>query len=436
MRPMLTYATIKRMIEIDADLEVPGSKSYTNRALIIAALADGKSILQNCLISEDIVLLVNALRKVGIDIVIQDTTLCVSGVNAKIGPAQGPLYLGNSGTGLRFMTGFVSLGHGSYIIDGNARMHERPIDDLLRSLKTLGVDYQYHNNEGYPPFTLTANGINGGKAQIDAKQSSQYLSSILMIAPFAKEDLEISVQSDLVSAPYVNMTLRIMKDFGVTVQQEAKMHYRVKTPQQYQAQTYSIEADASSASYFLAAAAITQGRVCIRNLQPESIQGDLQFVKILEKMGCVINLQQSGIEIIGKPLVGIDINMRNMPDMVPTLCVCALFAHGETIIRDIAHLKIKETDRLNNLAIELRKFGATIHTTESSIVIKPSNLNKDNILIETYQDHRMAMSFAIAGLMHPNLTIINPTCVEKSFPTYWDTLEKLGVQVNFSSQPS
>ena len=427
----MKYAKILKAKPIDAEITAPSSKSFTNRALIIAALADGKSILKNCLISEDIELLIEALRKIGIQITIKENNLTVYGRCGKIDPSKDPLYLGNSGTGFRFITGLVSLGHSTYTIDGSSRMHERPIGDLLNALNQAGVKTNCNIKKDYPPINITAHGLQGGRIEINASQSSQYVSSLLMIAPYANENVEICLQNDAVSQPYIQLTLQIMKDFGVKVQKNKHNHYLINTAQRYSSREYSIEADASNASYFFAAAALSQGKVRIPNLAANSIQGDIGFPHLLEEMGCSLRCVDNCLEIIGKSLHGIDITMRDMPDMVPTLAVCALFANTKTHIRDIAHLRIKETDRLDNLATELRKFGATVRTTDASLTIVPGNPTRNTITINTYNDHRMAMSFAVAGILCPNLLIENPSCVQKSFPNFWEMFSQLGLDISY-----
>jgi len=414
---------IKPLSKIDAVVQAPSSKSYTNRALIIASLADGISYLEECLFSDDTKLMIEALQQVGIAIPIEDQNITVMGRAGRIGLTGNRIFAGNAGTTLRFLACFLSLGHGRYVLDGNERMRQRPIQDLLDGLKQLGVKAYGEPKEGYPPVVIEADGIAGGKVVMSGENSSQYLSGILMAAPYAQKAIEIEIKGSLVSRPYVDMTLSIMKSFGVDVIQDQYKFFKVDAPQKYKPSYYKIEGDASNASYYFAAAAITGGKVRVTNLSHESKQGDIHFVDLLAQMGCNVQKGPDWIEVSGQFLKGIEADLRDMPDIVQTLAIVALFAKGKTVIKNIEHLKIKETDRIRDLAAELQKIGANVEAGEDYLIVSGGNLRPARI--ETYKDHRMAMSFAVAGLKIPGILVQDPSCVEKSFPDFWTRLEAL-----------
>lgn len=407
---------IKPKSRINAVIEVPGSKSYTNRALLVSALAKGKSIIKNPLFSDDTIYMANALKKFGIHIEKKDNSFVVYGDKPK--EPNTVIYVGNAGTAMRFLTAFAALVNGKTKITGNPRMQKRPIKDLLLSLEQLGV--KTYSNNGYPPVEIIGGNFVGGKTTLEARKSSQYLSAILMVAPYANNDVTIVVKK-ITSKPYIAITIDVMEKFGVKVVNYGFKRFFIKK-QRYVARTYTIEGDASNASYFFAAAAITSGRVKVKNLNPDSVQGDIRFIDILKKMGCKIKKGKNYIEVIGNRLKGIEVDMNDMPDVVQTLAIVALFAHGTTRIRGIENLRIKETDRINAIITELRKVGAEIKF-ENGLIIKPKPKYKEAI-IETYDDHRMAMSFAVLGLKVP-ITIREPNCVKKSFPDFWEKFKQL-----------
>ncbi len=414
---------IQPLSKVNASVQVPGSKSYTNRALIIASLADGISYLGNCLLADDTQLMIKALQELGIPIAIETNNLTVMGRSGRMGLIRKPLFAGNAGTTLRFLASLVALGHGRYTLDGDERMRERPVADLLDGLKQLGTKAYGEKKEGYPPIIVEANGLKGGKVSLRADRSSQYLSSILMAAPYAQKPVQISIEGKLVSKPYVDMTLALMKIFGVEVTEEKGKIFKISAPQKYKPQAYQIEADASNASYFFAAAAVTEGRICVTNMNPHTLQGDIKILDLMSQMGCKVQKNSDSIIVEGGPLRGIQADLQDIPDMVPTLAIMALFAQGETFIKNIAHLKIKETDRIEALANELRKIGAQVEAGNDYLKIIPQPLHSASI--KTYNDHRMAMSFAIAGLKIPGLIIQDPECVKKSYPGFWNDLNKL-----------
>ena len=403
----------------------PGSKSITNRVLLCAALADGTSTLFGSLESEDTTVMVNCLRSLGANIEgnLAGGPLTVVGCNGKWPQANVDLFVGNSGTTIRFLTAAVALGSGHYRLDGIPRMRERPIGDLIETLIELNVDVEAEIGNGCPPVLVRANGLSGGHAVLNGNLSSQFLSGLLMTAPYATRDVELSVHGTLVSKPYVTMTIAVMSEFGVAVQAPSFSNIVVTAGQTYQAVDYSIEPDASAASYFWAAAAITGGEVTVEGLSTNAIQGDVAFCHCLEKMGCDLTISPDSITVTGKPLKGISVDMNAISDTAQTLAAVALFADGPTELRGIAHVRHKETDRIGDLAIELRKLGARIDQLEDGLRITPATLQ--GTAIETYGDHRMAMSLALVGLRIPSVEVCDPGCTAKTYPDYFKDLETL-----------
>jgi len=413
--------SIQTKEKINAEVKVPASKSYTNRALLIAALADGKSILRNVLVSDDTKFMRNALEDMGVKIEDKGEDLVVHGTAGKLVAPKDELFVGNAGTAMRFLTAAISLADGNVVLTGNDRMKKRPIKDLVDGLGQLGVKIECSN--GFPPINVSGGSLDGGKVKIKGDKSSQYFSSIMMSAPYAKNDVEIKVEGDLTSKSYIDITTDIMKKFGVIVENNDHKSFKIKAGQKYNAIEYEIEGDASSATYFFAAAAITKGKITVKGINPDSVQGDIGFSLVLEKMGCKVEVGKDSITIVGDELRGIDVDMNFMPDAVQTLAVVALFAKGETTIKNIANLRIKETDRIAALATELKKLGAKVEEGNDNLTIIPREYN--GCSIDTYDDHRMAMSFALAGLKIDGVKINNPECVSKSFPTFWEVFEGL-----------
>ncbi len=415
----------------NSTIQVPGSKSMTNRALVLAALAEphdqiNASILDNVLRAEDTEVMVDSLQRLGIAIETRwpDNRLIIPCTPIANWKDSVDFFCGNSGTTIRFLTALLALGHGRYRLDGVARMRQRPIDDLLESLRGLGIDAKSELGNGCPPVLLHARGISGGATSVRGDISSQFLSALLLAAPHAQGPLTIEVDGDLVSVPYVKMTMAMMRDWGIFVEanrtrQQGYRSFTVAAPMSYRARTYSIEPDASSASYFWAAAAITGGTVTIPGLE-QSCQGDIAFRDCLLQMGCT---SDSNGMVRGGKLTGIDVDMNGISDTVMTLAVVALFANGPTIIRNVAHIRHKETDRLAALAAELRKVGGQIEEYPDGLKITPGSLKEATL--STYNDHRMAMSLALIGLRIPGIRIENPGCVAKTYPGFWQDLENL-----------
>ena len=420
---------ITPLSKVDATITVPGSKSITQRALIIAALASGESSLVGPLTSEDTKYTAGALKAMGIDIVEQEDRWLVTGASGRILQPDQDIYLGNNGTATRFLTSVAALGNGRFVITGDERMAQRPIQPLMEALTGWGVDIKSSNNTGCPPLTINANGLSGGKTLLPEGKSSQYLSSLLLVAPYARQKAELEVAGEVMSKPYVEMTMEVMAAFGVgSAATEDCSRFEIE-PGCYQAREYQIEGDASNASYFWAAAAITGGRVTVANVPVPSLQGDAAFVALLARMGCEVEQTGNGITVSGpEELHGITIDMADRPDVVPTLAVVASRARGRTVINNIAHLRIKECDRLHVMAVELAKLGARVEERQDSLIIEgigPDAPAMHGAEIDTYNDHRIAMSFAVAGLAVPGITVKGEECVAKSFPDFWQRFQKL-----------
>jgi 3-phosphoshikimate 1-carboxyvinyltransferase len=407
----------------------PGSKSITNRALVLAALsqpAGNPCELRGVLRSEDTEVMVEALCDLGFTIRADWPNNVLRVWSEERAPRTIPadradLFVGNSGTTMRFLTALVSLGRGRYRLDGVSRMRERPIEDLLAALRQLGVKAWSERNNGCPPVLIDANGLAGGEVRIKADISSQFLSGLLMAAPLAQGDVIIEVDGAMVSEPYVAMTVAMMRRWGFRVETEGN-RFRIPGGQTAGLREYDVEPDASAASYFFGAAAITQGEATVPGLHPESLQGDVRFVDLLEDMNCEVQRSRTGISVKGRPLRGIDVDMSALSDCVMTLSAVACFASGPTTIRNVAHIRHKETDRLHALATELRRIGAGVEEFADGLKITPAPLHGG--VVETYNDHRMAMSLALVGLRSAGIIIKHPQCVAKTYPIFFQDLQR------------
>lgn len=411
---------------IDANVTVPGSKSFTNRALLVAALAEGRSRLTGALFSDDTRYMCAALRQLGVEIEIDEkrSAFEVIGNGGEIPVNHAELYIGNSGTTSRSLLSYVALGKGKFIIDGDGPMRRsRPIANLLDALRQLGVDARSQFGNEYLPAIVRANGFEGGKTRLDTNKSSQFLTSLMLVAPYTKKGIEVEI-TDKLKTPYIDITQSVMKAFGVNVTHDNYRSFHIEGEQRFQPRQYAIEPDASSASYLFAAAALTAGRVRVENLSVDSVQGDIHFVDVLQKMGCQVNRYGDGCEVVGtKQLNGIDIDMNAISDTWPTLAVLAPFADSKVIIRNIEHTRWQETDRIHAVVTELRKLGVHVVEHRDCVEISPSAITPASI--DTYNDHRIAMSFSLIGLKVPGIRIKNPNCVNKTFPTYFDVLDEL-----------
>ena len=421
---------------LHAAVRVPGSKSLTNRALLISALATGKTSLTNALFSDDSGYLAKALQTLGFDVELdeQNCEMIVTGLGGKIPATNANLFIGNAGTAARFLCAFLTLGNGKFIIDGDARMRERPIQDLKDALSQLGVKLEAANN--CPPVEILAKGLPGGKTKIAGNISSQFLSALLMVAPYAKSPMEIEVTTDLSSKPYVDMTIAIMKDFGVEIQRKEYQSFQIPITNYQSPVTYSIESDASAASYFFAASAICGGTIRVENITRKSKQGDIAFLDVLKQMGCNIEEGENFIEATGaENLNGVYIDMRDIPDTAQTLAVVAPFASSPTRIRGIASARLKETDRIHATCSELARLGVTVQEHDDGMTIYPCDTIQP-ATVRTYNDHRMAMAFSLIGLHVEGITIENPSCVSKTFPNFFEVLDKLRTPSPFRAERS
>lgn len=416
---------------LNASVRVPGSKSLTNRALLIAALANGTTHLTNALFSDDSRYFAQALQTLGFDLHLDEEKfeMTVTGLGGKIPSKKAELFIGNAGTAARFLSAFLTLGNGEYILDGEPRMRERPIGDLIAALNQLGVELEAKNN--CPPVEIFAKGLYGGKTTIAGDISSQFLSALLMVAPYAQGPIEIALSTELNSKPYVDMTVAIMKEFGVEIERNGYERFTIHPASYSPLTTYSIESDASAASYFFAAPAICGGTVTVENISRKSLQGDVGFVDVLQLMGCTVTESNNSIAVhrphrplAGSSIVGIDIDMRDIPDTAQSLAAVAPFADSPTRIRGIASARVKETDRVHATCVELDRLGVQVEEHEDGMTIYPCQ-NFKPASIQTYNDHRMAMAFSLIGLRFDGVTIENPGCVSKTFPNYFEVLDSL-----------
>jgi 3-phosphoshikimate 1-carboxyvinyltransferase len=404
-------------------VEVPGSKSYTHRMLIAAALSDGQCMISNGLDSDDTRLTLAALNQMGTGYNKIGGQFGLDGNRGRLAPRTDPIYLGNSGTSMRLITAVAALGRGKYLLTGSERMTQRPIQDLLDALIQIGVSARAVNQDGCPPVEVIAGAIKGGETTVNCQTSSQYLSALMLIAPYTQKGLRINVSKGPVSKPYVDMTIEVMQRMGVEVSRQGYTRFDIEGGQVYRSGMYAIEPDCSQAGYFWAAGAITGATIKVSGITRDTRQGDVNFTKVLKKMGCTVDDTPEGIAVSGGRLEGIDVDMGDMPDLVPTLAVVAAFAKGKTRIRDVAHLRAKESDRLTAVATELGRMGINVTEKKDGLNIVGGRLK--GAVIKTYDDHRIAMSFAIAGLVAKGVKIEDEKVVAKSFPNFWEVFEDL-----------
>lgn len=419
---------IKPRSSIDATVRIPGSKSITHRALIAAGLADGESSLRDPLACEDTSYTVNALRELGVEITIDGENASVSGTGGKFQTAVGirDIFLGNSGTSYRLLLSTFALARGDFILTGTPRMRERPLTGLVRALNKLGVEASCIERDGFPPVFLRGRGtLAGGKVEIKGNQSSQYVSSLLLAGPYAQKDIEIVIMGGLVSRPYVDLTIDVMKGFGIQVDRDGDRYFRIPSGRRYEACQFTIEGDVSSASYFWAAAAVTGGTIVTENIHPHiTHQGDIVFLDLLQEMGCLVERGTDQVVVQGKALSGIEADLGAMPDMVPTLAAIALFAEGKTSIRNVSHLRYKESDRLRSVALEWNRLGGRVEELADGLIIHGGS-PLSGAIVDPHDDHRLAMSLSVVGLKIPGITVREEGCVQKSFPQFWELWERI-----------
>ena len=411
-----------------ASIRVPGSKSITNRALLLAAMADGCSTISGAGLNDDTRRMAAALGTLGFELAVDDAAarIVVNGRGGSIPARGGELNVGGAGTAMRFLLGFVTLGRGRFRLDGNQRMRERPIGPLLDALAALGVSVRAERDNGCPPVIVEVGegGVQGGVARVDAAVSSQFVSALLMPAPLWPRGLELTVTGEA-ARPFITMTLRLMERWGASGTMRGG-EIVVAGGQRYGAQkNFEVEPDASGASYFAAAAALVGGSVILEGLRADSVQGDIAFMKLLERMGAHVEWREDGVEVSGsgKNLIGADVEMGDMPDLVPTLAAIAPFCSSPTRIRGVSFIRHHESDRLRALATELHRMGASVHECEDGMLIEPSRIGA--AAVETYDDHRIAMAFAVAGLKTAGIRIRNPGCVSKTYPDFFRDLASL-----------
>ncbi|EAQ5741143.1 3-phosphoshikimate 1-carboxyvinyltransferase [Salmonella enterica] len=419
--------TLQPIARVDGAINLPGSKSVSNRALLLAALACGKTVLTNLLDSDDVRHMLNALSALGINYTLSaDRTRCdiTGNGGALCAPGALELFLGNAGTAMRPLAAALCLGQNEIVLTGEPRMKERPIGHLVDSLRQGGANIDYLEQENYPPLRLRG-GFTGGDIEVDGSVSSQFLTALLMTAPLAPEDTTIRVKGELVSKPYIDITLNLMKTFGVEIANHHYQQFVVKGGQQYHSPgRYLVEGDASSASYFLAAGAIKGGTVKVTGIGRKSMQGDIRFADVLEKMGATITWGDDFIACTRGELHAIDMDMNHIPDAAMTIATTALFAKGTTTLRNIYNWRVKETDRLFAMATELRKVGAEVEEGHDYIRITPP-AKLQHADIGTYNDHRMAMCFSLVALSDTPVTILDPKCTAKTFPDYFEQLARM-----------
>lgn len=420
--------TLNPIKHVSGDVTLPGSKSLSNRALLLAALSRGNTKIVNLLKSDDTTRMVEALRQLGTTITLSDDfQSCEVQGNGGLfkTPANTHFFLGNAGTAIRPLTAVLSLVPGTFLIDGDRYMRERPIAHLADALSQLGAGIRYEMQPGFPPLELVGGKVVGGAVSIPGHISSQYLTALLLTLPLAKNDSTIDVIGEQVSKPYLDITLHIMKQFGVVASHRDHQHFDVPACQQYISPgTYLVEGDASSATYMFAAAAIRGGTVRVHGLGRDSVQGDIAFLDVIEKMGAKVVRSEAWIEVSRGTLTAVDLDLNHIPDAAMTVATLALFAKGTTTIRNIYNWRVKETDRMTAMETELRKLGAQVETGEDYIRITPPETLRDAV-IDTYGDHRIAMAFSLAALGNARITINDPECTAKTFPTYFEVFATL-----------
>jgi 3-phosphoshikimate 1-carboxyvinyltransferase len=411
-----------------ATIRVPGSKSITNRALLLAAMANGRSTISGAGLNDDTRRMAAALGTLGFELAVDEAAarLVVDGRGGTVPALGAELDAGGAGTAMRFLLGFLTLGRGRFRLDGNQRMRERPISPLLDALMALGVLVRAERDNGCPPVLIEIgqDGVRGGAARIDAAVSSQFVSALLMPAPLWPQGLALTVMGEA-ARPFITMTLRLMERWGGRATMRGN-EIMVPGGQRYTAQTnFEVEPDATSASYFAAAAALVGGSVVLDGLSADSVQGDIEFIKLLERMGARVEWQEKGVKVSGsgKSLAGVDVAMGGMPDVAPTLAAIAPFCSSPTRIRAVSFIRHHESDRLRALATELQRLGASVREYEDGILIEPSRIGA--AAIKTYDDHRIAMAFAVAGLKNAGIRIRNPGCVSKTYPDFFRDLARL-----------
>lgn len=405
-----------------ATVRMPGSKSYTNRVLILAALTEGPVVLKNPLLSDDTEAMIECLRILGLKIEIGIDEIIVHGGLSSVEDKNYELFARDSGLTIRFMLALLCIVPGVKVIQGNKRLNERPISDLVDALRELGAKIEYCANEGLLPVKITSSSLSYNSVHLKGDISSQFCSALLLISPYFHKGLTIHIKGELISKPYIEMTLSCMRDWGVKVVQNDK-NYIVPEHQSYRKKEYVVEGDYSSAGYFFAIAALTKSKITLENLNPLSAQGDRKFLAILEKMGNVVTYGENSVCCQGKGVAPLNVDMEDCPDQVMTMAVLAAFAKGVTKIFGVRSLRVKETERVVAIKNELGKMGIKTEDTHDTLTIYGGSPHPAEI--DTYNDHRIAMAFAVAGMYLKGMTIRHPEVVNKTFPTFWEILKGL-----------
>lgn len=414
--------TVEKISNKDVQFQAPPSKAHTLRAIIIASLAKGQTTIHKPLLAEDQLNVISCLKKLGVKIEHQGDKLIINGLGGNFQPTGEELNVGESGVGMNFLTSAACLSKDPVTITGAKRITERPIGEVVGGLRQLGCKIECLENEGFPPIMIHGGGITGPSAAIHGAKNSQYFSSIVISAPYAKQDITLKCLDDMTEKPYFDITVQMMADFGVKAHNNNYKEIFIPAGQQYSARDYSVEGDYSSASFFFLAAALCQTRITVTNLAIDTKQGDCEFLDLLEKMGAEVIKTPESIIVTGKPLNPIEQDMSDIPDLVPPFAIACAFAEGTSRLTNIGHLRHKECDRLGVVAAELNKMGVSARADETSLTIQGTQ-NAHGAVIDPHNDHRIAMSFAVAGLLTGGQSIQNPSCVAKSFPDFWEKFE-------------
>ena len=425
---MTNQKKLKAVQSVSGQVTLPGSKSITNRILLLSAIADGTTTIIGPLVSDDTLHMIDALKKLQVDLTQKDNgDILIHGTRGNFKNKSAEIFLGNAGTAFRPLTAALSFSKGQYTLSGLPRMHERPIKDLVDALLQLNADITYLGQEGYPPLKISPSEIMiNGPIKIRGDISSQFLTSLLMAMPLTKKEVVIEIEGDLISKPYIDITLNLMARFGIHVKKIDWKHFVIPGSSSYASPgEIFVEGDASSASYFLAAGALA-GDIEVKGIGRNSIQGDVKFAEALVLMGADINILEASIQVTKvAALQAINLDCNHIPDAAMTLAVLALFAKGTTKLLNIGSWRVKETDRIKAMATELRKLGAAVTEGNDFIEITPPLKVKEHVEIDTYDDHRMAMCFSLVSLRNIPITINDPACVNKTFPTYFEVLESI-----------
>lgn len=425
---MTNQKKLKAVQSVSGQVTLPGSKSITNRILLLSAIADGTTTIIGPLVSDDTLHMIDALKKLQVDLTQKDNgDILIHGTRGNFKNKSAEIFLGNAGTAFRPLTAALSFSKGQYTLSGLPRMHERPIKDLVDALLQLNADITYLGQEGYPPLKISPSEIMiNGPIKIRGDISSQFLTSLLMAMPLTKKEVVIEIEGDLISKPYIDITLNLMARFGIHVKKIDWKHFVIPGSSSYVSPgEIFVEGDASSASYFLAAGALA-GDIEVKGIGRNSIQGDVKFAEALVLMGADINILEASIQVTKvAALQAINLDCNHIPDAAMTLAVLALFAKGTTKLLNIGSWRVKETDRIKAMATELRKLGAAVTEGNDFIEITPPLKIKEHVEIDTYDDHRMAMCFSLVSLRNIPITINDPACVNKTFPTYFEVLESI-----------